>query len=484
MICTSVCVVSESIAQEESEDFASWLGTAIPQLQADFSVPGAAVAVWRNGDLVLKQTFGDARDGQAVSDQTVFNAGAIAKTLTAWAALKLVEDGQLDLDAPIEQYLSRWTMPASSFGTAGVTMRRILSHTSGLGLETYVGFDSAETVPSLEESLAGATNGEGDVRVMYPPGSKWQYSGGGYAVAQLVIEEVSGTTFQQYARQSLLEPLGMTDTSFDFPDQAKQVALPHGTLGEEMGYRFFAAPASASLYTSIEDMVKFVGANIGVTGVALGGGVLTPSSLILTQTAHRESGDQYGLGYSVRYLQNGKSVVGHGGSVDGWQANIAMVPALGDAIVILTNGSNGDNLSTAVRCKWYEIVDTAPPASACLMSIGARLASTYNESGIDAALSLYDTIKASPEGGYYFDEYELNGFGYDLLALDKREDALLVFRKNVSEYPSASNPYDSLGEMYYILGDLAQARQNYRKSLELDPSNTNAAEMLQKMGSM
>ena len=148
----------------------------------------------------------------------------------------------------------------------------------------------------------------------------------------------------------------------------------------------------------------------------------------------------------------------------------------------MTNGSNGSEVSTAIRCKWYSNIDQRPPANACLTSVAARLAAVYNESGVEAALAFYDELRQSSAADYRFDEWELNSFAYDLLAVGKTDDALAVFKKNAMQYPDASNPYDSLGEIYLQLGDNDKAIQNFKRSLELDPGNTNAAEMLQRLG--
>ncbi len=481
-----VASVADIQAQDEnsSASFAEWLETNIPVLSRDYSVPGVGVAVWEGGALVFRQGFGKLVAGGSadVNENTVFHLGGISKTITAWAILNLVEKGQLDLDKPAEDYLTRWTIPASSFGTSGVTLRRILNHTSGLGVESYDGFDLASRRPDLAELLAGEAGAE-SVTVEFAPGSKWGFSEGGYAVAQLVVEEVTGEPFDEYVTKSIFQKLGMSSTTYQPSATGANASTGHNTLGLPIEQKAYTALAASSVFSTLEDFSRFVEANIGSESVDLGGGVLEPSSVIQTQTPTNESNDSYGLGYSVRYLSNGKAVVGHGGASEGWQANVAMIPASGDAIVIFTNGTNGLNLSTAIRCEWYSRVDMAPPAEACYGSVAARLARPYRAEGVGAALSLYDNLKESGQP-LLFDEWELNGFGYDVLATGNKQDALQIFKKNVREFPNASNPFDSLGEIYMELGQRDSAAVAFRKSLELDPSNTNAAEMLRHLGSL
>lgn len=112
--------------------------------------------------------------------------------------MKLVETGAIDLDEPVSRYLSRWQLPETECDNEGVTMRRLLSHTVGLSLHGYPGFHPDEPLPTLEESLSGATDGAGAVYLVREPGSEWEYSGGGYTLAQLIIEEITGQPFAEY----------------------------------------------------------------------------------------------------------------------------------------------------------------------------------------------------------------------------------------------------------------------------------------------
>ena len=117
--------------------------------------------------------------------------------MTAWGVMVLVENGEIDLDRPVSEYLTRWQLPDSDFDHSGVTVRRLLSHIAGLsdGLG-YDGFDRPEDVQSTEDSLTRARDASpgnaGVVILGSEPGSEWNYSGGGYTILQLLIEEVSG----------------------------------------------------------------------------------------------------------------------------------------------------------------------------------------------------------------------------------------------------------------------------------------------------
>ncbi len=146
--------------------------------------------------------------GQAVDGETLFQVASMSKWITAWGVMTLVEAGKLDLDAPVSTYLSRWSLPESEFDNSGVTVRRLLSHTAGLtdGLG-YGGFAPGQPVQPIEASLTRAADAspgaDGAVRVGIEPGSAFEYSGGGYTLLQLIVEEVSGQSFNDYMRSAV-----------------------------------------------------------------------------------------------------------------------------------------------------------------------------------------------------------------------------------------------------------------------------------------
>lgn len=115
----------------------------------------------------------------------------------------------------MERYLTRWSVPPSDFDADRVTVRRLLSHTAGLSLSGYPGWGPDDRLPTLEASLSGATNGSGDVRLVYEPGTEWRYSGGGYTVLQLLVEEVTDRDFESYIRDEVLRPIGMAYSDFE-----------------------------------------------------------------------------------------------------------------------------------------------------------------------------------------------------------------------------------------------------------------------------
>ena len=161
----------------------------------------------------------DTSRGVPVTPDTVFEVGSISKPVTAWGVMRLVQQGKLDLDAPVDRYLTRWHLPPAPFDADGVTIRRLLSHSAGLNSQDYSPI-TTRPLPTLEQSLSGesggvnARRGSDDVRITMTPGEQRSYSNGGYTLLQLAIEEVTGETFARYMQREVLDPLGMKHSSF------------------------------------------------------------------------------------------------------------------------------------------------------------------------------------------------------------------------------------------------------------------------------
>ena len=263
-------------------------------------------------------------------------------------------------DAPIARYLTRWSLPESTFDNDGVTLRRLLSHTAGLtdGLG-YNGFAPGAEVQSLEASLTHAADADagsdGRARVGIEPGSEWLYSGGGYTLLQLLIEEVTDEDFAQYMQRAILDPLGMERSTFTPDATTLNVATVYAEDGSPVARQQYTALAAASLYTSVEDLTRFVRAHVaGPGGEPPGRGVLSPETLqrMREPHAHQFGAAIWGLG-AILYVPNGSGgfVIGHDGNNSPAINTAARVdPATGDAIIVLETGNR--LLATELAGEW------------------------------------------------------------------------------------------------------------------------------------
>ena len=465
-------------ADRDPAAFRAQLDAVVPGLLQDYLTPGAAVALVVDGKTEWIAGYGlaDVASGRPVTEDTAFNIGSISKSVAAWGVMKLVEQGKIDLDTPVENYLTRWHIPESQFDEQGVTMRRLLSHTAGLSLSGYPGFDPAQTLPTLEQSLSGATNGAGDVHLIMEPGTQWKYSGGGVTLAQLIVEEVSGRNFAEYMQSEILEPLGMKHSVYGWPDRiSERAATPYDGMGRPIPGPRFTALAAAGLQTTAADMARFIEASLTPR-------VLAVETVRSMQRPANDVSPNYGLGYSVVSFAPDITYIGHGGANTGWMANMGMILQIDNGLMVMTNGSLGASVYGQIFCAWRAWL--SGEETVCPREIGPVIVSTLIREGVDAAIARYRTLRAEKSDAYNFSESQLNRAGYALLQAERTTDAIALFALNVEMFPDALNAHDSLGEAYMTAGDIGNAIASYRRSIELNPGNTNAEKMLLQLETM
>ncbi len=452
-------------------------------LQAN-GVPGAAIAVIRSGEVVWTSGFGFANlaSRTPVTSETVFNVGSLSKTPTAWAVMQVVQQGTVTLDTPVDQVLASWQLPPSKFDNNDVTIGRLLSHTSGISNHDYHGWDPASKLPPIKDSLAGKT-GSGVVHLEFAPGLGHHYSGANYAILELLLEEKSGVAFTPYMQSHIFTPLHMNDTQYGLPvaNAKDRLAMPYDSLGKTLPLLRYNELAAAGLTTSVHDLALFAAAGLrGKHGHLEGRGLLTPSTVKLMETAMPNTmwapsdpygpSPQYGLGYTVRPDQfDGHVGVGHGGTNNGWESLLQIIPDTGDGIVVMTNSSNGSAVISDVLCAWRQ---WASKSAACPQTdVQIPLTQAYLHGGAESAVALYRKLQKEFANRYDFSERELNGMSYQVMRLGDLPGALTLFKLNVEVFPQDWNVYDSLGEAYAKAGDKPNAVSNYKRSLQLNPSN-------------
>ncbi|MEU9575605.1 serine hydrolase, partial [Streptomyces massasporeus] len=324
------------------------LSAALPAALDRHRVPGALVAVVEGGELVAVEGFGSLAAGGAepVTQETVFHVGSLSKHITALGVLKLVDEGRLDLDADVNEYLVGWRVPEDA--EAGpVTARHLLGHLSGLTPTPGKGFRRNDgPVPSLLDLLHGrAPATTPPVGREGVPGREFRKANVHYSVLQQLMTDVSGRPFSELMRDLVLEPLGLRATSFDqaFPERSgRPVALGHDEEGRPVDGGWLVRPdqAAAGLWTTAADLAKVA---LEIRRSALG----RPLSLLSRKTAQLmlapSSDSFYGLG-TVVDATNDEVQFGHAGSPVGYQAVSLCHLRSGDGFVALTNGEAGKDV--------------------------------------------------------------------------------------------------------------------------------------------
>lgn len=334
-----------------ADDSPKTFAEATEELVKQEFVGNLALTLVRDGEVAHNYFY--SKD-QQIDEYTIYQMASVSKWVTAWGVLSLVQKGQLDLDKPVDDYLTRWHLPASDYDNRAVTARKLLSHTSGLvdGLG-YLGFPKGKNIQTLEESLtkaADAIYSEGVAEVGYEPGSRYQYSGAGYTLLQLLIEEISGQSFQAYMTQEVFLPLGMKHSTFVLADSLDwQIATLYNKDESLSEPYIYTALAAASLYSCTHDMAKFLKAHVTENAV------LSKQSLeeMTTATAFRNQIGIHGLGPSLLSGSDKNSyVIGHNGSNLKPQINTTARIDLvdGNGIVVMEMGNEG--LATVIGDEW------------------------------------------------------------------------------------------------------------------------------------
>ena len=318
-----------------------------------YRVPAVSVAVIDRGRIDWAQAWGmsEAERGSPADTTTLFQAASISKPITAAGALGLVEDGELTLDGDVNGRLESWKVPESPFILKEpVTLRRLLSHRAGTSVSGFPGYPVGEPVPTLVQVLEGSGPANTDpVEVDTVPGVHFRYSGGGYSIVQLLIEDVTGRPFSVFMEERVLGPAGMTHSTFAQPlpvNRTDEAATAHGPDGTPIpgGHHLYPEQAAAGLWTTPSDLARFViGVQRALTGVE--GGVVSPRSARLMLS--RPEGDPYGLGLWVDGTADSLWFY-HGGSNEGFQSWMMGSGTGGRGLVVMTNGSGGYGLAIEI----------------------------------------------------------------------------------------------------------------------------------------
>jgi CubicO group peptidase (beta-lactamase class C family) len=452
------------------------------KLMQVYKVPGLSIAVIDNFQIVWAKAYGviEAGSNTPVTPRTLFQAGSISKPVAASGALYLVEHGKLSLDEDVNQKLKTWQVPENEFTkNQKVTLRRLMSHTAGLTVHGFPGYDVNDSLPTLVQIFNGQKPANtAPIRVDFIPGTQERYSGGGVTIEQQLMMDVTGKPFPELMREITLDKIGMTDSSYEQPLPAARAAMTAcGAYGDGKAvhgrWHVYPEMAAAGLWTTPTDLSKFA--------IEIAFSKHGKSNRVLSEQMTRQMLtpvlEEAGLGFFME--KDNPGTFGHNGADEGFQALLTMNAESGKGVAIMANSDNGiavgDFLLRRVAKEYGWNYKTAEPGAFSLLVLIAKI------KGAPAALEEYTELKKSQSAGYTIEEATLNRLGYTLLFSGQTQDAIAVFDRNVREYPKSANVYDSMGEAYMKADRKDLAIQNYETSLQLDPKNQNAVEQLRKL---
>jgi len=330
--------VEERVASPSAQDIRQSL-LFVPDRMAHYHVPGLSLACIRNGTVSWTQAFGAARvGGEPVTPETLFQASSIGMPVTAVAVLRLVEQGKLNLDADVSQYLRSWKLATNKFTEQKkVTLRQLLSHTAGVTFHAFGGYAAGKTVPTLVQVLNGERPAHSaPVTIDFVPGTKFRYAVGDYAIIQQILIDVTGEPFPELMQEEVLQPLHMMQSTFQQPIPEKlrpRIAIPYDKDGKaiEGGPHTYPEMAVAGMWTTPSDLALFA---LAIQDALAG----KPGAIVSASTARemlRPVLGFYALGFAI--AGNGPNrYFSHPGANLGY-LSFLFAYEKGDGVVLLSN---------------------------------------------------------------------------------------------------------------------------------------------------
>ena len=316
----------------------------------ELHVPGVSIAVIHDGKIEWAKGFGVAVvGGVAVTPETMFQAGSISKPVAAMGTLKLVEEKKLSLDADVNSELTTWKLPAAEVAKGKpVTLRELLTHTGGTTVHGFPGYAKGEAVPTLVQVLNGEKPANTPaIRMEAEPGTKWNYSGGGFTIMQEMVVDVTKEPYPKFLHDTVLASIGMKHSTYEqpFPSSIGPEATPYTFDGTPVtgGAHTYPEMAAAGLWTTAGDLALYVmEVQRSLTGKA---------NHVLTQTMAEEmvkpGMGSWGLGVQIGGSESDRYFT-HGGVNAGFEAVFVGYEKRGDGAVVMTNAQGGSRLADAL----------------------------------------------------------------------------------------------------------------------------------------
>eukprot|EP01093_Parvamoeba_rugata_P000548 TRINITY_DN1061_c0_g1_i1.p1 TRINITY_DN1061_c0_g1~~TRINITY_DN1061_c0_g1_i1.p1 ORF type:complete len:587 (-),score=128.52 TRINITY_DN1061_c0_g1_i1:3118-4878(-) len=435
--------------------------------------------VAKDGKVIFKKGYGMANMEWDIpnSPNTKHRLGSVTKQFTAMLILQLAAEGKIDLQAPISNYLPEYPKENGD----KITTHHLLTHTSGI--PNYTSFpDFFKDVSRDPYTPEEFTKKFQDMELEFTPGEKFNYSNSGYFLLGVLIEKLSGKTYEEMLDEKIFFPLGMKESGFD---HHSDILKNRATGYENNGNGFTNSPfldmsipyAAGSLYATVEDLYLWDQA-------LYTNKLLSQKYMDMYFKPHIPAfgSFHYAYGWMVGNEALGNTtdsiaVITHGGGINGFNTQISRQLSDKSLIVLLNNtggaplGKITQSILGIINDKSYDLPKT-PLASKLLEVIASK--------GIDAGVAYFNKNKDNKD--FDVNENEMNQTGYQLLRSDKTKEAIQVFKLNVDAYPKSANVYDSYAEALMKSGDNKGAIENYTKAVEMNPGNENAIDMLTKLG--
>jgi D-alanyl-D-alanine-carboxypeptidase/D-alanyl-D-alanine-endopeptidase len=409
-------------------------------------------------------------NGAEANEHTIYEIGSITKVFTATLLSQQVIDGKLKLEDPIKNYLPP-QLKIPQRGASEITFGNLSDHTSGLPRLPSNMSPSDPGNPYADYTVDQMYSFLSGYELTRDVGSVYEYSNLAQGLLGHILALNAGVTYESLMIKTIAKPLGMNETKITLDENMKKNLAKGYDKGIEVeNWDIPTLAGAGAIRSSIHDMLRFLSANLGF--------LKTPLQAAMKKTyevRHDKAGSmRVGLGWHIAKGENG-DVIWHNGGTGGYMAFAGFVKETGEGVVVLTNSTESvDDIG-------FHLLNPESALRSIKPSIASEIRKTIDSNGVEAAKTLVYDLKKNKPDEYDFSEETINALGYSYI--DKNlEAALVIFKINIDMYPTSSNVYDSYAEALLKNGDKELAIENYKKSVELNPGNTNGIHALEKMG--
>jgi len=349
-----MCKISEIIESKKHYD-----GSTLLERMKECHTNAISIALVKNFEICETYTHGVKRRGKTekITVDTLFQAASISKPVFAVAVMRLFECGVLDIDTDISEYLVGYELPTYDNQKHKITLRQILSHNAGLNIHGFAGYQQGQKVPTVEQILNGVPpSNHLKLKLIKNPETGYQYSGGGYVLAQKIVTDVCKRDFCELMNELVLSPFCMTHSTFSQPlpnDRLNEIAFGYDPHNLELpgGYDIMPELSAAGLWATPSDLAQ-LGIDIMKALKNESAYLKKDTAELMTTKAYENS--QHGVGFSVGESKKGLTF-GHSGYNDGFISNMSFCPADGSGIVVMINSNIGGNIPFEVTNAFMEI---------------------------------------------------------------------------------------------------------------------------------
>jgi CubicO group peptidase (beta-lactamase class C family) len=444
---------------------------------AEYGKFNGAVLVAEKGKVIYKKAFGLANMEWDIPNQTdtKFRLASVTKQFTAMLIMQLVAENKLALDVPISTYLPEYPKENGE----KINIHHLLTHTSGI--PNYTSFANYRDIIRNSIKPAEIVSTFADSTLQFTPGERFSYSNSGYALLGVLIEEVTGKSFEKVLQEKILIPLKMDNTGFEnyrtvLKNRATGYNNNGGTFTNSGFIDMSVAFTAGGMFSTVEDLFLWDQTLYTTT-------LLPKKYMDIVFNKHTPAwGEHYGYGWLIGEMSIGNTkekikTINHDGVINGFTALILRMPSDQSSILFLNNtgGAPLYEMSKAINGILYDKHYDLPKKS-----IAHSLLKVIDKEGITKGVQYYNSIKE--DSAHYLNEEEMNMVSYQLLQSDRGKAAAAVLQLGIASFPNAFNLYDSYGEVLTALGKKEEAIKNYKKSLALNPQNENGIQMLKKLG--